>query len=105
MALLKAIELNKSGVTASYWAVTGFEVDFLANHTKVRVSGWVDAQAKLDGKLPLMHREVKWLGAANPVTPAAVAAGTALSAAYAKLKTDNVNPFVPNNPFVGATDI
>jgi hypothetical protein len=87
MALGKAIEL-KNGVTVSYWRITRAELDGLANTTKIRLSGYLSAASRNEGKHPITSYEYLWAGANNPVTPQVLMAGQAYMACYTKIKAE-----------------
>lgn len=103
MALSKSISVNNTGVTATYWRLTGVNVDLLANIATITLAGYLDAQARADGKNPVDLRTVRWVGSQNPITAAAMQAGTAFAAAYTKLTQAETNPLMPPNPFAGGT--
>lgn len=105
MALEKEIPVNDSGVNATYWRVTGINIDMLANTSEVLVSGYIDEAARNSGKRPIMTRSIRWIGSANPITPTNIMNGTVFAAVYDKLKEENINPFLPDNPFLGASDV
>lgn len=105
MALSKSISVNGSGVNATYWRLVGVNVDLLANIATIVLAGYKDAQARTDGLNPITTRTVRWAGAANPVTAAAMMAGTAFSAAYTKLTQAETDPLAPPNPFTGGTSV
>ena len=105
MALGKEISVHDSGVVATYWRITGIQVDMLANETVATVSGYINLEARNTGKRPISQKLIKWVGSNNPVTPASILDGTVFTKVYLKLKENNVNPFLPGNPFIGSTDV
>ena len=105
MALAKEISINDTGVTATYWRATGLNVDMIAGVAKITVSGYISQQARNEGKRPIAQRMLVWSGADNPITPQSMLDGTVFTKVYQKLTQENVSPFVPNNPFVGASSV
>lgn len=86
MALAKAREFNRSGVTLNYWRITKLEVDLLVNSTKAILSGYASMEARDAGKAPIESVSFIWNGADNPVTQAIMLQGTAYAACYNKIK-------------------
>ena len=105
MALALDLTL-RSGVVAGYWRITRAELDGLANTTKIKLSGYLSATARNEGKSPVKNYEFIWVGANNPVTPTVLMAGQAYAACYAKVKAEvpsigGLNPSL----FGAATDV
>lgn len=104
MALIKSLELGRSGVFAEYWRITNVDVDFLSNTTRLVLSGYKDLQARIDGKCPVMTKLFVWRGSSNPITRDALLDGTIFTKVYDKLKEPNENMFEPANPLEGAVE-
>lgn len=103
MALAKAISVNDTGVEAGYWRIAAFNIDFLVNKTTITLAGYVSLEARNEGKKPIMLKTVVWEGSNNPITPTVVQAGQAFTVGYTKLVAPETRPFMPANPFEGAT--
>lgn len=56
MALLKSIEVNNSGIFATYWNVIQLNVNYLARTAHVQLAGYLTEQARRDGKMPIDFR-------------------------------------------------
>ena len=52
MALLKAFTTD-SGITLSYWKITGFDIDNMKKEARIIVSPFVDQSARLSGASPV----------------------------------------------------
>lgn len=103
MGLLKTIPLGNSGIEATYWNVSAFNVDFVSNIPTVKLSGYIDKAHRLAGNSPVMHKNIRWVGAQNPITQTLLVQGLAFTAAYTKLITYNPPAFSGEaNPFLGA---
>jgi hypothetical protein len=55
MALEKTIE-NKSGVSSSYWRILTVTTNYETNTAQILLSGYLNQQARFDGKTPLDNR-------------------------------------------------
>ncbi|WP_149538568.1 hypothetical protein [Siccirubricoccus phaeus] len=53
MALLKPIEIENTGLVASYWRLTHTQIDHVAGVAEFRLHGYPDAEARSAGKTPL----------------------------------------------------
>jgi len=103
MGLIKSISVNRSGIYATYWSLSRFELNMESNYSNVTMAGYLTMQHYLDGFAPIMHIDVKWSGADNPITAQAMQAGQGFALALAKL----IAPTPPSltarpNPFEGA---
>jgi len=106
MALLKTLEHKKTGVELTYWRITRAEIDGLRNSTRIFLSGYISAEARAAGKLPLDSVSFEWRGADNPVTPTILMQGLAYAACYAKVKAQAASIGISNPVlFNDATDI
>lgn len=90
---------------ASYWRITAIKADLDAQDSSVTLSGYIDHQHRIDGLKPIESRIIRWTGSQNPISIANMLAGTAIEAAYEKLKEVETRAFMPANPFAGALDI
>jgi hypothetical protein len=61
MALLKNIP-NGFGSTTSYWRVGQINISFLSKNVHVDLLGYLDRQARLDGKQPIDQRSFDFNG-------------------------------------------
>ena len=88
VALSKSIEVGKSGITASYWRISNLNHSFITGMTTCRIVGYVTQEARNTNKDPVVGSDMNyfWYGESNPVTKSSFEDGTAMSAAYIKLK-------------------
>lgn len=56
MALSKSIEVNNSGVSATYWVVSIIQFDLIANTTWAKLTGYLSSATFSGGKTPLTDR-------------------------------------------------
>jgi len=105
MGLSKSISVHGSGVIANYWRLSGLNIDLDAQDARITMSGYVDQAARLAGLRPITQMVVRWTGAQNPITQENMVAGAAFAIAYQKLIAPETRPFMPANPFTGATPV
>jgi len=82
MALQKDIEVNNTGVVASYWKITETDIDWFGKTADVAISGFLNADARHSGKKPLMVKHFHFSGASFPFT----VGGNVLSEGYLAIK-------------------
>lgn len=98
MALAKTVT-HSSGVEISYWRITKFVFDGLANSVEVVISGYTTHQARDEGKQPICDYRFFWSGADNPVTIPVMQAGQAYMACYIKIITPQTG-LIKRNPSI-----
>lgn len=67
MAINKSIEINDSGIFASYWAVVGYRLDQQSGAIDVQYGGFKDHDAFLKGKKPIVIQPFRYAKADSPV--------------------------------------
>jgi len=101
MGLQKAVEFANTGIILSYWRINCVEVDIEANHTRVRVGGYIAKADALAGKRAVYSITTEYSGAQNPIgletDPREYQA-----LLYAKL-VEPPPPLAPNHLLTGAT--
>lgn len=103
MALEKEIEINNSGIEATYWRITEIQYDLLNKVTKCAVSGYLDKEARDAGKSPLKIQNFVWSGMQNPLSKEDLVNGTMFEKCYTKLKGPSVL-FIYNSILENAED-
>lgn len=66
MALEKSFLTNK-GVNATYWKISGLEIDYLSGFTTVKLHGWIDETARRNEMLPLDEQVIIYAKDDNPI--------------------------------------
>ena len=67
MALKKTIP-NQFGSNTTYWKIVDVNTNNLVNSAHVTLCGWVNKQARVDGKQPTDQRSYDWGNADFPFT-------------------------------------
>lgn len=94
MALSKTIEINNSGVNATYWVLAEVKFDLLGNATWAKLNGYASSAAFSAGKSSIADRGFT---AATPGSFGTTQGSSLVTAVYTFIKT--------TTEFSGATDV
>ena len=56
MGVFKPLEVNNSGIIATYWNVIQLNINYLTRTAHVQTAGYLTEQARRDGKMPIDFR-------------------------------------------------
>ncbi len=94
---------NNYGTNTTYWKIVDLNINWLTKSSHVTLCGWVDKDARLDGKQPTDQRTYDWSGDDFPFDIAVLDEEdvNGLKIAYEKIKslnnsTPNIEPGVPD---------
>lgn len=94
---------NNYGTETTYWKIVDTNINWLTKSSHITLCGWVDKQARLDGKQPTDQRSYDWGGTEFPFEVATLDEEDVniLTVAYEKIKslttvTPGVEPETPD---------